>query len=423
MTTEVDDLHAPGMGPVLGPGEGIGGRLKSQPEDFHVEEIPHLPPPARGEGKYTVATVRSRDWETHRLADELSSRLDVSPDAVHFVGTKDKRAVTTQTVAVPTPESDVQDLDVDGVDVLSTYRSDRTPKIGELKGNRFQIRVRDVTGDTEARMERRVEAIRERGGVPNYFGAQRFGSTRPITHLVGEAVVDGDVLEAALRYAGRPFEAESDDVREARRLVDDGDYRAALEAMPHAFARERRILEALVDDPDDGIAAFRTLSRRLQQLTVYAYQSLLFNRYVRDRIQADLPLDEPVVGDIVCDRTDAGLPDTETLFYVREANLDTVRRRVAEGKAWVTGPVPGTKTPLARGEPGDLEQAILDDEDREPADFHVPEMPDLTAEGVRRPLIVPVGELAWDASKDAIELSFSLPKGSYATCVLREIMA
>lgn len=423
MTTTVSDLEAPGMGPVLGPGPGIGGQLKSDPDDFHVEEIPIRPPPAEGPGKWTVATVRTRGWETHDLARELAGKLGVDPDAVHFAGTKDKQAVTTQMLAVQAPVEAVEELSLDAVEVVDAYRSNRAPKIGELHGNRFRIVVRDVADDVDERLAARVEAIEARGGVPDYFGPQRFGTIRPVTHRVGEAIVRDDVREAVLWYVGHPFEEEADDAIEARTLADEERFEEALSAMPRPFGNERRMLEHLVAEPGDWVGAYRTLPHRLQQLIVYAYQSELFNRVLARRIEAGLPVDEPVVGDLVCDVSEAGMPDTDRLFTVHEGNLETVVDRVRAGKAWVTGPLLGTRTPLARGEPGEIERAVLDEADLSPPDFRLPKLPDLSPAGIRRTLLCPVQSLEAERVDDRVEVAFSLPKGSYATCVLREIMA
>src|SRR5438093_8446102 len=74
---------------------GVGGTLKDAPEDFVVEEISSPPPPS-AEGRFTVATIRVRNWETNRLVRELARALHVSRRRIGFAGTKDKHAVTTR---------------------------------------------------------------------------------------------------------------------------------------------------------------------------------------------------------------------------------------------------------------------------------------------------------------------------------------
>src|SRR3970040_1538835 len=81
---------------------GLGGRIKGEAEDFVVEEIPADIPPST-EGSYTVAKLRSRNWETNRLVREIARRLRISRKRISFAGTKDRRAVTTQLLQFDAP--------------------------------------------------------------------------------------------------------------------------------------------------------------------------------------------------------------------------------------------------------------------------------------------------------------------------------
>ncbi|MBI4416587.1 MAG: tRNA pseudouridine(13) synthase TruD, partial [Euryarchaeota archaeon] len=122
---------------------GIGGRIKVEPEDFVVEEIGSPPRKVEG-GRYTVAVVRSRNWETNRLVREMARRLAVSRKRISFAGTKDKRAVTTQWFCFELPEEKVRSLHLSDVEVLETYATDRKLEIGNLLGNRFRMIIRDL---------------------------------------------------------------------------------------------------------------------------------------------------------------------------------------------------------------------------------------------------------------------------------------
>jgi tRNA(Glu) U13 pseudouridine synthase TruD len=116
-----------GMEVYLTDEHGIGGRLKTLPEDFVVEEVPLAFPAPSAEGKYTVAALRVRNWETNRLMGELARRLGVPRETIFFAGTKDKRAITTQYVSLRAPEAQVRALDLKDVEVLETRRVDRAP--------------------------------------------------------------------------------------------------------------------------------------------------------------------------------------------------------------------------------------------------------------------------------------------------------
>lgn len=405
---------------------GTGGRLKKVPEDFVVEEVPLAFPPPVAEGKYTVAALRVRNWETNRLMGELARRLDLPRETIFFAGTKDKRAVTTQYVSLRASEDAVRTLDLKDVEVLETRRVDRAPKIGELVGNRFVIRVRDMDGaDPEAAARATLAALP--GGFPNYFGVQRFGVVRPVTHKVGEAIIRGDLAEAVRLYVGNPAEGEPEDAYRARKLYDDT--RDAGAALPH-YSRhmgfERMMLEHLARRPEDYEGAILQLPQNLRTMFVYAAQSLLFNRIVARRMDAGMGLNEPHEGDLVVGVDADGRPDKERLHRVTPLNVDRVRRLCANGGALVTGVLFGSDVPLAEGRMGDIERAVVAEAGYKAEDLLIPHLPEVASFGTRRELLAPLGPVRLEAGKDEhgahLELSFFLLKGSYATCLLREVM-
>jgi tRNA pseudouridine13 synthase len=164
-----DDLpHAHG-GPVA------AGRLRERPEDFRVDEIPVCAPD--GEGEHLLVKVRKIDSNTEWVARRLASHAGIPVSAVGYAGLKDRHAVTTQWFSLHVGvhrDPDWSDLDLEGVEVLEACRHRRKLRQGALRGNSFSIRVRRIRGDLDG-LEARFAQVRQRG-VPNYFGAQRFGN-------------------------------------------------------------------------------------------------------------------------------------------------------------------------------------------------------------------------------------------------------
>jgi tRNA pseudouridine13 synthase len=149
-------------------------RVRGSAEDFHVTEIPVTEPD--GEGEHAWLYVRKTGANTDWVAQALARHAGVSPMSVGYAGLKDRHAVTEQWFSVHLPgrpDPDWDALDVEGVEILRAARHSRKLKRGALKGNRFEILLRSVEGDNDC-IEQRLQRIREQG-VPNYFGAQRFG--------------------------------------------------------------------------------------------------------------------------------------------------------------------------------------------------------------------------------------------------------
>lgn len=416
--------------------DGVGGRLRDSPADFRVteRELFDAEPIAADPDAYPHLVVRAtlRDWDTNDFAGALSDRLGISRERVSWAGTKDKRAVTTQLFSVDGVEPD--DLpELPDADIEVVGRAGRPVLFGDLAGNSFAITVRDP--DEPGNVDAVTDDLRSFAGVagddrrtvavPNYFGQQRFGSHRPVTHEVGLAIVRGDWEGAVTAYVGSPSEREPEPTQRARAVAETGDWQRALDAFPSHLGYERSMLHRLVegnDSPADFRAALETVPTNLQRLFVNAAQSYLFNRILSERLDRGLPFDVPVAGDVVCFTDsdapdDLALPDTDRLQAVTDARRETIARHCERGRAFVTAPLVGTDTDLADGEPGEIERAVLEDTGLAPGDFDRPG--EFNSEGTRRAVAVRT-ELRVD--RDPLRFEFSFPRGSYATVVLREYL-
>jgi tRNA pseudouridine13 synthase len=430
--------------------DGIGGRLRDRPEDFQVRELEAFdtePVDADPEDyPHVVLRVTLRNWDTNDFARRLSNALGISRERVGWAGTKDKRAVTTQLFSVDRVDPrDIPEISDADVEVLG--RAGRSLHFGDLAGNAFRIRVTDVAEPAGAPAV--TDDLREflddpsdgSLGVPNYFGLQRFGSKRPITHTVGLAIVREDWEGAVMAYLAESFETEPERTREAREfLARTRDFSEALERFPNGLGYERSMLHALVENggtaPADFRAALDELPSNLQRLFVHAAQSLAFNRIVSERLDRGLSLHEPVAGDTVCftdrdapngedeSRVDGQglfLPDTDRSQAVTAERVASVTRHCEGGRAFVTAPLVGTDTTLAEGEPGEIERAVLDELDLSPADFDLPDP--YRSSGTRRAILVRTRvDVDADPAKRIVDFSFAVPRGSYATVLLREYL-
>jgi tRNA pseudouridine13 synthase len=157
----------------LGP-PGATGLIRRFPEDFVVEEIPRIS--AEGDGSHLWLWVEKRNANTDWVARELARVAGCGNREVGYAGLKDRRAITRQWFSVPlsdTARPNLEETAIEGVHILEIHRHTRKLKRGTLDGNRFQLKIREFKGDI-AQTEQRLGQVRA-NGVPNYFGAQRFG--------------------------------------------------------------------------------------------------------------------------------------------------------------------------------------------------------------------------------------------------------
>jgi tRNA pseudouridine13 synthase len=421
MISATDQDRALGMDYYITDSPGCGGVIRSSPHDFLVDEV--FEELSYEGGRYLVLEVEKTDWDTHHLIRELSRKLRISQKRFGWAGTKDKRAVTVQRISIMNlDEAELKRITLPGLKIKVLGRTNRSVGLGDLLGNRFRITIRDLAcPEPGATLARITEEIVQQKGVPNYFGVQRFGDTRPVTHKVGEALARGKIEEAVYIYLALPFSGEPERTREAReKLWVSRDIPLALKDFPEYLHHELAMLNYLTEHPGDYAHSFDVLSVNLKRLFVHAYQSYLFNKILSHRLDAKLELDRAVEGDVVCFAKE-GLPDMDRQQAVTMENIEAVRRLAERGRAFVTLPLIGFETKLAEGIQGEIERAVLNDEEVSQENFRVEENPELGSRGTRRAALCTVKPQI-RVEGNIAELEFVLPKGSYATVVLREYM-
>ena len=205
-------------------------------------------------------------------------------------------------------------------------------------------------------------------------------------------------------------------------LEDESALPSLLAKMPRVMSYERTLAEHLVRNPGDYAGAIGALPGNLQMMFVHAYQSYLFNLMLSERMRREIPLNEPREGDLVIPLGDKGVPLPEQAQPVNAANLDLVARQTRRGRAFVTASLFGSESVLADGEMGEIEREVIAAEGLKREDFIIPALPHCSSKGSRREMLCSFNDLEVEISGNSYTLSFSLPKGNYATCLLREFM-
>jgi tRNA pseudouridine13 synthase len=398
---------------------GIGGRIRQFPEDFVVEEVladgsrAEVKPAKKtfhevGKGRYLVCVLVKRNWDTILAVEAIAKQLGVNAERINIAGIKDAKAVTAQHISIGriTPEQ-VSRVKIKDINLYPFRFANEKIHSSLLLGNHFRIVIRDISHSSSV-IERRMENIRNElnnlGGIPNFFGHQRFGTVRPITHLVGKHIIRGEWEKAALTFLAMLSEYEHPEARRARQqLLDTRDFKAALHRFPHQLKYERLMLSHLSKYQNDFIGAFRRLPIKLCKLFVQAYQSFLFNKFLSARIKHEMSLSHTLNGD-----------------YTVKVNNTTC----------VALPLVGFKQSISSGRQGEIEREILEAENVKPNDFHVPLMPKISSPGGLRAVLASINGLSFEKpardqanrSKRQIRIGFMLPSGSYATVLLREFM-
>ena len=384
---------------------GIGGAIKESSEDFHVEEVPSYFP--CGSGEHCYLTIEKRGITTLEAISRIAAGMKVPEREIGYAGMKDAVGVTRQTISIQriTPEKALA-LELDGVRVLSAERHSNKLKLGHLKGNHFRIVIRNVSSAASQQVPAILEILEKRG-VPNYFGYQRYGA-QGNSHLIGAAMLQQNWQGCVDRLIGEPDAVRDEGWSAAIRAYQQGALDEAFRLFPRHCRSERDVLQRLVARPGVYEKAFSAVHPRLKKLYLSALQSFLFDQAVAGRIEG---IDRLMTGDLAIKHVNGAC------FLVEDAAAEQPRADAFEISS--SGPMFGCKMKRPEGAVWDREGEILE---RAGVDLPLFDLPGgLRMEGERRPLRVPAGDISWSATGDAVTVEFTLPKGSYATSLIREI--
>jgi len=164
-----------------------GGYIKEKFEDFIVKEIPIIPP--KKEGGYTYFTLKKTNWSTMDALNAIARACHTSWKRFGFAGTKDKVAITEQLISAKGINAvDLKKVKIKDLELYDFFQSDEPLRLGDLKGNKFTITVRDYESKDIKKSLEEFKTLCSKGFL-NYFGEQRFGIQRPNNHFIGKNIL------------------------------------------------------------------------------------------------------------------------------------------------------------------------------------------------------------------------------------------
>lgn len=409
--------------------KALEGRLKQLTEDFVVEEVLHHKP-SGGSGNYTFFTLVKRGIDTNRALLMIARALGLSVNMFNVAGMKDARALTKQFVTVRAiPLEALASLKVRGISIEGVERVSKPLLKRCVRGNLFKVTIRRLKLVKEEVAETTKELWRqviEFGGLPNYYGYQRFGTVRSNTHKVGKLLVQGRVKDAALEFLAHPYLNEARDAYEARKeLSETLDFAKALKQFPRRLTYEIAMLRYLAKHPNDYVGALKRLPLRVLKLFIQAYQSYLFNRVLSSRIEDAGNLRALIDGDRLQPLNGEGFS-----FTVTKSSISEAKAMLNSGKASLILPVLGFNSLRFEGSYKPIIKDVLEEEGVRLEDFKLSSFPGLRFPGsFRRASVLPKGLVVGEAQPDEVNegclkvcISYELERGAYATIFLRELI-
>jgi len=405
-------------------GKGIDGRVKEDLEDFFVEEIIDLR--IDGDGPYTVIRVLKKNWDTLNFVRALANALRISQRRISYAGTKDKKAMTVQYFSIKNLKDDelmrLKQMRIKDSEIYVLGKTCKGIQLGDLIGNRFVVRIRDVRNGKE--IESILEELKEKG-VPNFFGLQRFGSIRFITHEVGLQILKRDYESAFWTYVAKPFEGENESVREIRKILwETRDAKFGLRELPKYLRYERTLLQRIREGKSERDALL-LLPENLKMMFVHAYQSYVFNRVLSERIREFGSLKVVEKGDWVdfVEKNGNYFKFREDFVKVRDNNVNRIRFLIEKRFCVLSIPLPGYETNLGDDWTSQKIREFLEEDGVDLKDFRH-EYREFSSKGGLRSADIPIEHTGfrYDLREGDAVFEFFLPKGCYATVFLREFV-
>jgi tRNA pseudouridine13 synthase len=386
-------------------------KLKQQPEDFQVEELSDVV--STGLGAFAFYRLEKRGWSTPDAIQAIRRRWGVDLRRVSYGGLKDRHAQTVQYLTIHHgPRRGLTHQSVT-VEYLGQVPAPYTSR--DIRANRFQLTLRGLQPAEVASAQKILAEVRA-DGVPNYFDDQRFGSVAAGAEFIARALVLGRFEEALKLALTAPYEYDRAPQKQEKAILRAhwGDWPTCKAELPRSHARS--LVDYLVYHPSDFHGAVARLRPELRGLYLSAYQSFLWNRMLARWIAG------------IC-RPEQVVPVALRLGTVpMHRSLDEEQRKAFEREQL---PLPSARLKLEPGDPhAGLIEGVLAEEGIPLKDLKIKGIREMYfSKGERAALCLPA-HLEHEAGADErhpggqkLLLAFELPRGSYATLILKRIQA
>ncbi|XP_059609340.1 pseudouridylate synthase 7 homolog [Phlebotomus argentipes] len=422
--------------------------------------------------QYIYFVLHKMNIDTMKAASALASSMRIKPSLLTYAGTKDKRALTSQLFCVKRREPAMimaAAKRTNNIEVGNFTSRPEVLKLGQLRGNRFRIALKEITADPQV-IGDSLLSFREKGFI-NYYGLQRFGNSAVVpTFTIGRALLKGQWLEACeLILKPRPGDLpdmqrvrecwwESRDAKKALALVDG-----------HQKCIEIDLLRGMSQHgANDLVGALEKVPRNTRLLYIHSYQSLIWNRIASKRFKLGL---KPLPGDLVYreeasevaekdleDTIDEEESDEEEDCGQEESKFKNMVKRLTEEEAKsgnysifdVVLPLPGHDITYPNNQCGEWYQELLATDDLSSEKLKQ-KVKTYSLGGTYRKFMAKPENLTWslmkynstndlllasdvdemrnkvipedpNGTKTALLLDFCLPSSTYATMALREVL-
>ncbi len=394
---------------------GIGGNIKNDDDDFNVKEIlnpsflKELTTQKSDSNIFPVYEIEKKGIDSNHAVITLKKKLGIN---LKIVGIKDAKATTSQYASANNSKRIIKDFKINKISLKFVGFSKKPIEKSLLIGNKFNIKIVNPRNNTHNNLSSFLSEI---NNVGNFYGLQRFGSERLVTHLVGKAILKRNFKEAVnilLTYTTKFDSTFSIEIRE--KLKDLKNNKNIIKIIPKGMDIEKKMAEEIIKGKE-SIPVLRSIPINIRRLFVQAFQAFVFNKTLSYAIGNDLPIANCEKDDICFEVIDKIVFGKIRKFENSDPNskYDTIPIIRLPGYSFQ----PGKKNRF-----DNIVKEMLNDEGITAKDFFIKEMQELSEAGGFRQTILMSKDFKYATSANSTSVEFAVPKGTYATTLLREIV-
>ncbi|MDN5868031.1 MAG: tRNA pseudouridine(13) synthase TruD [Candidatus Nitrosocosmicus sp.] len=396
--------------------DGIGGTIKKNTEDFHVQEIisniflNQISPDQTTSNIFPVYEIRKKGIDSSHAVLTLRKKTGLD---LKIVGIKDAKATTIQYASSGSTRKVIKNIDLGKIKLTLVGFSKKPIEKNNLVGNTFNIRIVEPKRD---KLDNISQFLRDINRLGNYYGLQRFGSERLVTHLVGKAILErkfDKATEILLTYTTKYDSKFSREIREKLRDIKGNPN--LIHEIPPGMDIEKNLAQAILKGKD-SISALRTIPINIRRLFVQAFQAYLFNKTLSIAIRNDFSLNVPEENDLCFDVFADDLIFGKIRKYEKEKSMDSRIQRLPIIR------LPGYSFQPGKNRFDKIIKEFMKYENIAAKDFFIKEMQELSESGGFRQACYVCKNFKYKREENSLLVGFSVPKGSYATVLLRELI-
>ncbi|MBU1204789.1 MAG: tRNA pseudouridine(13) synthase TruD [Nanoarchaeota archaeon] len=341
--------------------------IKQVPEDFIVKEVNDIE--LKENGNYSYFILKKKNYTTEKAVSTITHYLKIDRRKIGYAGSKDKNAITEQMISIQWFNK-TKDIELKDIELIYKGMGNERLSLGDLKENKFTITVRNLNKE-EIKINSDVLS------VPNYFDEQRFSKNN---YLIGKSILKKDFKKAV------------------GLILEDSSEKTS--------CFEEDVKEHISKSPNDFVGAIKKVPKKIRMMYVHAFQSLIFNKTVSELIMSETE-----------DYKEVNY--SQGIFVFPNKDLNNIKI-----------PIVGFGTEFKDNKLKEISLKLLKEEGITLRDFIVRGMPELASEGDERNMFVKAEKLNIKTEDDELNknkkkciISFTLPKGSYATIIIKKIFS